>query len=347
MITRQEKIRVGIFVVATASILLAFLGALWGIKASKSYKRFYILTKDSVGGLSPSAPVKYLGVDTGRVERMEIEPEEGTEPPKIRITIAVGEETPMKEDTRAQLTPQGITGIQYIELVRGTSAKPLKPGSEVKFVPSEVQDILMNVQRISRAADVFLGENKQKLTKTIEDADALLVQATGAITSGQTALERVSARVETLLDENRLSVREVLDRASVTLKDVQGIVTQLKDKGTIDEVASAVSDVRKVIAELDRAVKDVHGQVSQAALGDAIADLRSTATAATGAANSARELVSRLGPRADEDLEATSRLLEQLQRTARGLEDVAHEIKERPSLLVRDLERHRRPVPDR
>ncbi len=347
MISRRDKLTVGIFVVATTLILVAFLGALWGIRASKRYKRFYILTSDSVGGLSPSAPVKYLGVDTGRVEKMEIEDQKGDEPPKIRITIAVTEETPVKTDTRAQLTPQGITGIQYIELVRGKSGTSLEPSSEVKFVPSEVQDILMNVQRISRAADIFLGENKQKLTKTIDDADTLLVQATAAITSGQATFDRMSGRLESMIDENRASVRDVLDRSSRTLTDVQGILAQIRDKGTIEEVSSAVSELRKVLSQLQQTVESVNGQLERASIAETVADVRSTATAATAAANSARELVQRIGPRADDDLEETKRLLEQLQRTARGLEDVSRELKERPSLLIRDLERKRRAVPDR
>jgi len=102
VISKQDKVWVGVFVAATLAILVAFLGALWGIRASKHYKRFHILTKDSVGGLSPSAPVKYLGVDTGRVEKMEIEDNEGgDEPPKIRITIAVTEGDAGQDGPRA------------------------------------------------------------------------------------------------------------------------------------------------------------------------------------------------------------------------------------------------------
>jgi len=170
----------------------------------------------------------------------------------------------------------------------------------------------MNVQRISRAADIFLGENRQKLTKTIDDADALLTAATAAVQSGQSSMERLSARIETMLDENRSSVREVLDRAAVALRDAQGpppLVTQLKDKNTIDEVNARVATVRRVVGRLDQAVQDIQGPGSSG---------RGSGTRSPTSARRPRrrpgrqlgaDLVARPRPAGRRGPEATSRLL--------------------------------------
>src|SRR5207244_9791391 len=94
VITRRQKVAVGIFVVATLGLLGLFLAALWGIRASKPFKRYYLVTDQSVSGLTASSGVKYLGVDAGKVEKMEFD---DSVPPKVKITLAVTEDTPVKE----------------------------------------------------------------------------------------------------------------------------------------------------------------------------------------------------------------------------------------------------------
>jgi phospholipid/cholesterol/gamma-HCH transport system substrate-binding protein len=343
VITRRDRVVVGLFVVGTSAILVSFLGLLWGIQASTKMKRYYLVTDSSVSGLTKSAAVKYLGVDAGKVEKMEFD---DSTPPKVKITLAVSENTPVKEDTQAQLTPVGITGIQIIELVRGASKKDLPPGREIPYLPSKLTDIITKFDRLSGAVDVFFGENKDKLAHTIDNVNTLLETATAAVSSSQAALDRISRRVDDLLDEKG-TLHEVLARASAAIDDAGKLVREANDKHAIDEVLGALADTRKAIGDLDRAVNDIRGQLGQTGVADTIADVRSTARAATEAASAARDLVQKAGGGAQDDLEAAGRLLEQLRRTVRDVEQLSHEVRERPALLVRDLEQPHRKVVDK
>lgn len=344
MITRRDKVVVGIFVFASGALLATFLGVLWGINASKPYKRYRIVTDQSVSGLSPSSAVKYLGVDAGKVERMELD---DSTPPKVCLTIAVMVNTPIKKDTKAQLTPVGITGLQTIELVRGTSSEELAPGSEIPYVPSKFTDIVTKVDRLSGAVDVFFGENKEKISQALDNANRLLTTTTASVESTQRTLDALASRVNGLLDENRQSIRDVLERSRATLDDVSKLARKLEDRNAADEVLGAVADARRAINDLDATVRELRTQLGPTGVSDAVADVRSTARAAADAATAARELVQRVGGRVEDDLDATGRVLDQLTRTARGLEDLSREVKERPSLLLRDLERRRREVVDK
>ena len=66
---------VGAFVLLLATLLVG--GVLWlsaGLSSRKAMDRYQAVIEESVAGLNTDAPVKYLGVDVGKVERIQIDP---------------------------------------------------------------------------------------------------------------------------------------------------------------------------------------------------------------------------------------------------------------------------------
>jgi len=330
MITRRDRIAVGVFVLASFGLLGLFLLYLWGFKASQTYKRYYVYTDSSVAGLSPSSTVKYLGVDTGKVEKMELDE---SKIPKVKLTLAVVEGTPVKKDTKAQLTPQGITGIQFVELIRGESDEDLKPESEIPFMNSKLTDIVAKIDRLSGALDSFFGANREKIETTLGHADEFLVTTTRSVAA-------LSSRVEVLVDENRTSVRELLDRARAAVDDAGRVMAEVHDRHMVEDFSKTLGDARTALEDLDGAMKDVRVQLASAHLAETIADVRSTAT------NASDLLVSARG-RVNDDLEETGRVLDELRRTVGSIRQLAHEVSARPALLLRDLDQPRRTVEDK
>jgi len=346
VITKQQKVAVATFVLVCVFLALATIATLWGINASKPVKRYTITTTFSVSGLNKSAAVNYLGVNVGKVEKMDFLPSE------VKLTIAVAEATPIVSGTKAQLTAQGITGIQYIELVPPPPARTaqekaqqttLGDGSEIELAPSLFQE-----------AATFFSENKTRVGDTIASADNFLKTATAAVVSGQGSLERVSSKLEGLIDEDRAQVRELLDRTSGIARDVEALLAKLRERQVADQLSDTLGEAKETlattkhtIATLDRALTAPPGSAGQSALGDTIADLRSTARAAAMAADSARELLARVGPRAEENLDAIKATLAEVQRAVRTLDELSREVKGRPALLIRDLSQPRREIPDK
>lgn len=335
MITRRDRIAVGIFVAASAGLLAAFLLVLWGLKASQNYKRYYVYTDSSVAGLSPSSTVKYLGVDAGRVDKMEFDQ---SSPPRVRLTLAISETAVVKSGTKAQLTPQGITGLQFIELLpprpeKGKALDDLAPESEIEFAPSKFSDIVANIDRIASAANVFLGENKEKLSLTIDHANEFLTTSTRSVAA-------LTSKVDAIVDENRVSVRGLLDKARTAVDDTSRVMADVQDRHLVEEINHTIQDARSAIRELEGAVKDARAELASARMGEAIADVRSTA-------RSANDLLAAATGRVNDDLEETGRVLEELRRTVASIKQLAHEVSTRPALLVRDLEQPRRSVEDK
>ena len=143
---------VGAFVLVLGAVLIA--GVLWlasGGAFQKQYDLYLAIEDESVAGLNLNAPVKYNGVDVGKVREIRLDP---GNPERVNLLFAIERGTPIKEDTVAVLKTQGLTGIAYVELSGGARDAPLlraTAGSEypvIRTKPSlsaRLENVLTNV----------------------------------------------------------------------------------------------------------------------------------------------------------------------------------------------------------
>lgn len=113
---------IGGFVIGLGAVLVAVL--LWlasGGAWQKKYDVYLAVEDESVAGLNLDAPVKYNGVDVGKVQTITLDK---TNPQRVNLLFAIERGTPVKEDTIAVLKTQGLTGIAYVELNGGSAASP-------------------------------------------------------------------------------------------------------------------------------------------------------------------------------------------------------------------------------
>lgn len=124
MDNRVNYTLVGFFVLVSIAMMLFF--AYWLIRPSDKdqMKNYHIYFNESVLGLNIDAPVKYRGIEVGKVKNLAINPKNSEQ---VEVLISIVKSTPIKVDTLARLTPQGITGLSYINLSMGSdSSKKLQ-----------------------------------------------------------------------------------------------------------------------------------------------------------------------------------------------------------------------------
>jgi phospholipid/cholesterol/gamma-HCH transport system substrate-binding protein len=113
---------VGAFVLGLGALLIA--GVLWlasGGAFKQQYDLYLAVSDESVAGLNLNAPVKYNGVDIGKVRDIRLDPANQA---RVNLLFALEQGTPIKEDTVAVLKTQGLTGIAYVELSGGAQGSP-------------------------------------------------------------------------------------------------------------------------------------------------------------------------------------------------------------------------------
>jgi phospholipid/cholesterol/gamma-HCH transport system substrate-binding protein len=109
-----------VLVLGTALIAAALWLAAGGAWQQK-YDLYLAVEDESVAGLNLNAPVKYNGVDVGKVQAISLDT---THPQRVNLLFAIEHGTVIREDTVAMLKTQGLTGIAYVELSGGTAGSP-------------------------------------------------------------------------------------------------------------------------------------------------------------------------------------------------------------------------------
>ena len=166
----EEKVNfvvVGIFVLVLGTALIG--GILW-FSSGKSYRTVYdtyqTYMKESVSGLNINAPVRYRGVEVGRVQKINLAPGNIEQ---VQLTLGIERGTPIKVDTVALLQTHGLTGLTFVELTGGSrDAQDLKAMNGEKFPVIRTGPSLMT--RLDTSVTALLGN----LNRTSQNINALL-----------------------------------------------------------------------------------------------------------------------------------------------------------------------------
>ena len=168
---------VGAFVLGLGAALVA--GVLWlaaGLGTKQEMDIYQGVISESVAGLNVDAPVKYLGVDVGKVSHIGIDPQN---PQQVRLRFLIERGTPIQQDSFAVLKTQGLTGIAHVELSGGTaSSPPLRPDTSgvpptIPFklslgarLENVLSNVLANVDRVSNNLNAMFDADNQKALKS-------------------------------------------------------------------------------------------------------------------------------------------------------------------------------------
>ncbi len=259
---------VGAFVLLLGAALVA--AVLWlaaGVGGGKPTTAYQSIFSESVAGLNLDAPVKYLGVDVGKVHRIAIDPDN---PRQVRLGLLIEQGTPVKQDSEAVLKSQGLTGIAYVELSGGSPGSPaLVAGADgvpplIRSKPSlsarlenVMSTVLASVDRTSsNLNDLLNADNRAALQRSLADASALLhtlAEQRGQLAAGIGDLAttaRHAARASSQLSPAVAAVGPALQRIGPALDKLEAAAV------SVDRMAQAAGQAST------RA-----GQAAEAALG--------------------------------------------------------------------------------
>ena len=267
---------VGGFVLALGALLVA--GVLWlasGLGSRQAMDPYQAVIQESVAGLSVDAPVKYLGVDVGKVDRIAIDPNNSLQ---VRLHFLVARGTPIKRDSLAVLKTQGLTGIAYVEISGGSIASALLVAGEdgvapmIPFKPSlsarlenVLTSVLANVDRVSNNLNaVFDDANRAALKSTLADIAALahtLARQQVALSAGirdaaRTAKLTAGAgeKFSPTLDSIAASAQAV-ERMADVARSASARAGSAADAATlsVQQIGNqTLPDISRLIAELNR-----------------------------------------------------------------------------------------------
>lgn len=234
MDTKINYTLVGIFVFSLGLALAGFL--LWMGKygfEEKQWDEYIIKMEDGVSGLNVESPVKFRGVEVGTVNEIRIAPDN---PEIIEVMILIEQTTPIKTDSIAVLTAQGITGLSYIEIKGGSKTSPSLPvGGVIKAGKSLFDKLESSATNIT-----------EKMVQTLGRIDLLLSEKN--LESVEQALFNLRNTTETLSQQLDLLLSP---------KNIQAIETSLANTALISQ---AFADERETMQALLHTTTDLEKQ---------------------------------------------------------------------------------------
>lgn len=234
-------VAVGAFVLLVIAMAVSFVFWYTDQRDKRTYERYEIYFQGSVSGLTAGSPVRYLGVDVGKVVRILLDPEQRK---RVLVIADIESSAPIDGRTEASLSLQGVTGLLYIDLQQdknGAVSGSLAMGRNypvIRSVPSDFDVLLSSLPALATHAielvdhfnQVFSDENVRAIHSTLENA--------------RLASERLPATVrdiQVLVSDMRSASHEVQEAAA----DLHGIATE-----AAPDIKSALSNVRHVTESL-------------------------------------------------------------------------------------------------
>jgi len=292
-------ITVGAFVLLVIALATAFVFWYTDRGDRREYLRYEIYFNGSVSGLNSGSPVRYLGVDVGRVVQINLDPRASD---RVQVVADILTTAPISDQTLASLSLQGVTGLLYIDLETDKGDKPV-----MTRVPGLNYPVIRSVQ---------------------SDFDLLIASIPELFSQASTLAKRIS---EVFNDENVAAANATManvSRASqelpATLREMRQLVADLRR--TSGEIEAAAVGVRDVTQSAGPDVKQALERVRTVADNLAATSARLDSFVAENNAN-----ITRFSDRGLKDLE---NLIRDSRQAAQEFRELTRSLKNDPSQLI-------------
>ena len=291
---------VGIATIALLAALAVFTIWLARLQFNNDYDVYDIVFYGPVRGLSEGGEVHFNGIRVGEVTDLNLDPKKGDQ---VIARIRVDATTPVRVTSRAQLEPQGITGLNYIQITAGNASsailKEQYPDNVVPVIQSQPSPI----------AELLSGSGTV-LAQTVD------------------ALNRIN---RVLSDDNVRSF-------STSLKNIESLTTELEArKGMLEQLEQALTRANSAVGEYEqlaistRRVVEGDGQRAVANVNAAAEEAREAVASIN---RSATSLERPLGDFATTGLPQLQQSIQQLDEATRSLQSLIDDVRASPREFI-------------
>lgn len=289
--SRGMKVRLGIFVGTGIALLLGAFVLLAGramIEKRDEYRIRYSEKGTSFSGLEVGSDVKYSGIKIGRVERLAVAKDNVS---VIEVTISIDSGTPIAEDSTASLESQGITGMKFIDISRGSEqARVRQPGEIIPAgqslfdelteratsVAAKLEEILVNLKsmtdpatqasfhQILESAAGLLTDNRATVAATLTDARSVVNRADALMAD----LTKAGGQVQAVMAPNGgvtvaiTQTAELIERLNMLILRTEGdlgvTMTNLREtSANLSDFSASIKDNPSILINSKTPTDDV------------------------------------------------------------------------------------------
>lgn len=247
---------VGFFVLLSFVLMFGF--TYWMLKPSQEHEtqKYLIYFDESVLGLNIDAPVKYRGISVGKVSRLRISP---TNSEQVEVLVTILKTTPIKANTIAKLTAQGITGLTYINLSLGSNDAPaleVKEGYEypvIKTAPSFFENFEKSLGSVSSQLSSTLGRTEELLNDENQKQLSLLLNKTASV------MNKIDKALDEKTIENIQKSVQHMESFSEKLDAIMPNVDKFINKSIVweDDISNSLGSIMQSYLGIKASMKEI------------------------------------------------------------------------------------------
>jgi phospholipid/cholesterol/gamma-HCH transport system substrate-binding protein len=251
METRANYVLIGAFTLLAGVCLLLF--ALWAAKfsADRNWRRYEVIFNEPVTGLTEGGSVQYNGIAVGTVDRLSLDRDDAR---RVIALLKLKADAPVKVDTKAKLSQQGITGVPFIQLTGGSpQAALLEPDDNgdipiIRTEPSALQNIADTANRlVSRMDQLLSEENIKRVSETLDHVE----EATRAVSDHREDIASLIA-----------NARQATETLNATLATANGSIERI-DRDVVRQLPALMDKLDAAVGKLDSAAGNANAMIAE------------------------------------------------------------------------------------
>ena len=236
---------ISLILVAVAAVFVAWLA---NMQFSREYDLYDISFVGPVRGLSEGGEVHFNGIKVGEVVRISLDPQNTN---RVIARARVTSDVPIRTDSYATLEPQGITGVNYVQITAGSPGRPLlrdqvkrgdipvvgsRPGALADLLQGGGTVLMRTLDSLDRINRVMSDENIRVLSRSLRNIEDVTIEARNR--------KAILAQTETTLKD--------IDDAALAIKAASDSTNTLVNgdaRKALNDVSVAAGELRETSVE--------------------------------------------------------------------------------------------------
>ncbi len=196
-------------------LALAFIFIFWMTNLAGGGKHYYVVFQGSVAGLATGSSVAFNGIKVGEVQSLALDPNDAR---NVQVLISVNKDTPVRANSLARISTQGLTGGGSIQISAGTPDAALLVASAEDPIPVIKTNPGLNQGLFDAAPEVM------------NNANALLIRLNELVAQNQDSIRKTLTNIEhftTMLDERKGDISAAIGDVKEGAESFKSLSTSL------------------------------------------------------------------------------------------------------------------------
>ncbi|NIQ02592.1 MAG: MCE family protein, partial [Nitrospinaceae bacterium] len=247
---RSSEVKAGFFIFVSLVTLVAMIFVFGNLKEYFQTRKALPIVFNFTGGLEIGAPVRYAGLDVGRVSDIQLQDtQEKQGKDRVVVITQIDPDIQIKKNSTATIKTSGLMGGLYIDIRPGTSSSPpLETGQTLQG-----QDSFEFTQIGDMMEEVVL-----QVRRFLDLVDGLTVDTRQTLKVFQTSLQTVNE----VIGDNKQSVQENLENLLKVSRELSHLLENNRDTihGTLTHLASITEKADSLITDKNAAIIEIIDQ---------------------------------------------------------------------------------------